>query len=207
MKTMHVLIATGLCAIVGCLGDDDGGGGAAGTSPPVLSWYRSCGSPVCGPGTDGPTGDPLCTTAQQESGSCDTRDVACDPGIGCQVRLLCTDQDPTMLTGGCPISRARYKQDIRYLTQAEQRALAGKLRALPLATYRYRGPSGERTQLGFVIEDVAPSPSVAGDHVDLYGFTSMAVATLQQQDAELRAVRAELAALRATVANLPRSCE
>ena len=179
------------------------GGGGTGGATDSLSWYRTCGAPVCGPGTDAPTGNPLCTATQQESTACAMRDAACDPGLGCRVRLLCTDQDPTKQPGGCPISSARYKHDIRYLTQAEQRALAEQLLDVPLATYRYRGTSSDRTQLGFVIEDVAPSPSVAGNHVDLYGYTSMAVATLKQQAQELRALRAELTALRERVDALP----
>ena len=56
--------------------------------------------------------------------------------------------------------------------------------------------------LGFIIDDVGPGPSVApnGQTVDLYGYTSMAVATLQVQAQEIAELKAELAALKAELA-------
>jgi hypothetical protein len=101
----------------------------------------------------------------------------------------------------CPISRRAAKRDIRYLDADDRRHLADQVLSLRLATYRYREPlPSAASHLGFVIDDVAgPSPSIAsdGDHVDLYGYTSMAVAAIQQQAAEIAALRAEVASLRA----------
>ena len=56
--------------------------------------------------------------------------------------------------------------------------------------YRYKdGP--ERQHLGFIIEDVEPSPSVDSQHdqVDLYGYTSMAIAALQEQHHEIESLK------------------
>jgi hypothetical protein len=68
-----------------------------------------------------------------------------------------------------------------------------------LATYRYRPEAGDPapTHLGFVIEDDPASPAVTPDrqHVDLYGYVSMAVATIQEQAREIDALRARVDAL------------
>lgn len=103
--------------------------------------------------------------------------------------------------GMCPISRREVKQEIRYLDPAELARLGEELLSTRLATYRYRGATGERRQLGFIIDDGAPAHGIAEDraHVDLYGYVSLAVATLQVQAAELERLRADLESLRAQV--------
>jgi hypothetical protein len=100
------------------------------------------------------------------------------------------------------VSRAKYKEHIHYIDAAERVRLAEKLLAVPLATYRYKGDS--RTNLGFIIEDIEPSVAVFAerDSVDLYGYTSMTVATLQTQAAQIEALQAELALLRAEMKKL-----
>lgn len=112
--------------------------------------------------------------------------------------------EPTCMNdGACPISRAKYKKDIAYLTEAEKRRLADDLMHVPLATYRYNSESeADRAHLGFIIEDVAPSPAVLanGERVDLYGYTSMSVAAVQLQAKEIAALRKELDALKAELA-------
>ncbi len=73
--------------------------------------------------------------------------------------------------------------------------------SIPLVRYRYKdGP--ERQHLGFIIEDVEPSPSVdsKNDQVDLYGYTSMAVAALQEQKHELDELRQEVKSLQSQLA-------
>ena len=69
----------------------------------------------------------------------------------------------------------------------------------PLASYQYNGPwaSGD-SHLGFIIDDVEPSPSVApnGETVDLYGYTTMAVAAVQEQAREIDQLEREVASLR-----------
>lgn len=71
---------------------------------------------------------------------------------------------------------------------------------LPLARFRYRGDLSAREQLGFIIEDVEATPGVDGDHVDLYGYTTMGVAAIQEQAARIEALERELHALRARLA-------
>jgi len=101
----------------------------------------------------------------------------------------------------CPISRARYKEDIRYLGPEDVQRLHDELMKFPLATYRYKGDAC-REHLGFIIEDVEPSLSVDApdDVVDLYGYTTMAVAALQAQAHELDALKREVAALKRELA-------
>lgn len=162
-----------------------------------LQYYLTCGAPVCGGWTD--KGIPLCTKAQQVGGACSKDGEVCDPKDACNALLKCTSSDPKQQPGGCPISKAKYKSDIRYVQADEAAALAERLLATRLATYRYtaQGPQGAR-HLGFIIDDDPRSPAVDAqrDMVDLYGYLSMAVATLQQQQAEIRALKAEVKALK-----------
>jgi len=101
--------------------------------------------------------------------------------------------------GECPISVRAAKTDIRYLDAAGLAALGDELLSTRLATYRYNGAASERRQLGFIIDDGAPAHGIAADarHVDLYGYVSLAVATLQTQAHELAELRRELDELRA----------
>jgi hypothetical protein len=121
--------------------------------------------------------------------------------------MRCMDGTWHTQFSGCPVSTRRAKEGIHYLDDGEIRALAAQTLATPLATYRYKlgGEGGER--LGFVIEDQpAGSPAVVAgkDRVDLYGYASMTVATLQVQAEEIAELRREVAELRAEVKK--RSC-
>jgi protein tyrosine phosphatase (PTP) superfamily phosphohydrolase (DUF442 family) len=74
---------------------------------------------------------------------------------------------------------------------------------MPLATWHYRAEDdAAREHLGFIIDDNPESPAVArtGEHVDLYGYTSMAVAAIQAQQKQIAALEAEVAALRKEMA-------
>jgi hypothetical protein len=124
----------------------------------------------------------------------------CDTGAACSGPLKCTTSDPTH-GGNCPISRAKYKTDIEYLSAEERSKLADDVQSIPLVRYRYKdGP--ERQHLGFIIEDVEPSPSVDSQHdrVDLYGYTSMAIADVQEQRREIDGLKAEVRQLRTELA-------
>jgi hypothetical protein len=82
-----------------------------------------------------------------------------------------------------------------------------EVRRMRLTTYRYRSePPGTRAHLGFIIDDVGSSPAVAADggHVDLYGYTSMAVGAIQAQQRRIDALEREVTALRAELARLRR---
>jgi len=162
-----------------------------------LSYFRTCGSPVCGVPDPDP-GIPECTT-QQEGGPCPEPGELCAiPGDDCNTRLLCALEDPTLQ--GCPISRARYKQNIEYLDATARRAVHDQVLQIPLARYEYAGSRADgRARLGFIIDDDPDSPAVlpGGERVDLYGLASMAVATLQVQAEQLRSLESRLEQLEA----------
>ena len=72
--------------------------------------------------------------------------------------------------------------------------------ALPLATYTYKDAlKGERPHLGFIIDGneglICVQP--ARNQVDVYGYTSMAVAALKVQQQQIEALKAQLKALEA----------
>jgi len=75
--------------------------------------------------------------------------------------------------------------------------LRDELMRFRLATYQYKGAPSER-HLGFIIDDIEPSAAVdpGRDMVNLYGYTSMAVAALQSQAREIAALKKEVARLR-----------
>jgi hypothetical protein len=101
--------------------------------------------------------------------------------------------------GGCPISRRESKDAIRYLTAEDRRRVHDELLAFHLATWEYRPPLADgKRHFGFVIDDVGSSPSVEpnGSVVDLYGYTSMAVAAFQEQAAQIDELKREVARLR-----------
>lgn len=176
-----------------------GGSGGATGSAGDLKWYATCGPPICRePSGSGGTasGQPPCTTTEKAGDMCTSTGTECDSGDACSGPLVCATSDPKH-GGSCPISRAKYKTDIEYLSAPERAKLADDIQSIPLVRYRYKdGP--EREHLGFIIEDVEPSPGVDSQHdqVDLYGYTSMAVAALQEQHREIEALKQEVRELR-----------
>ena len=195
-----VLLAAAV-ALAGCSSDDDGGQPDAG--PP--QWFTTCGDPACGGYMPTP-GATLCTD-QRVGQACGPLDSSCEiPGDDCNADLLCTTSDPAT---NCPISQARLKHGIDYLDGAEGGAAAAALLDLRLATYRYRDVRDDgRRHLGFVIDDLpAGSPAVhaGGRHVDLYGYTSMAVAALQTQAEHVQRMEARMAELEREVEALRQS--
>jgi hypothetical protein len=104
------------------------------------------------------------------------------------------------------MSSASAKRDIAYVdSEAAERLRLGVMN-VRLATYRYKADS-EGQHLGFIIEDMPPgSPAVLSsrDRVDLYGYTSMAIAAIQQQGREIAALKAEIERLRTRVAGRSR---
>lgn len=168
------------------------------SSSPSLQWYRTCGWPVCflDAGVyDAGVGS--CESQEVVGHTCPDAGLMCDPGLGCGVLLECAETDPTH-GGMCPISRRSAKQDIEYLTASEIQQEAKAVLAIPLARYRYLDePSSRAAHLGFIIDDVGPRECVdwSAKTVDLYGYTSMAVAALQAQEAEIQELRARLSEL------------
>jgi hypothetical protein len=119
---------------------------------------------------------------------------ACGPWLyeGCH-----TNSDSLECNG--PISRRDRKRDIHDLDDAERARIADEAMSIPLASYAYKSdPAAARRRLGFIIDD-QPDPSFAVDddrtHVDLYGYTSMLLATIQQQHEEVEALERRVDAL------------
>jgi hypothetical protein len=175
--------------------------------PAELRWYSTCGSPACG-GYQGPfDGVPECTD-EVEGEACASADARCDLVNDCDVLLACVTEDPTQQPGGCPISRRKFKRDIHYLDPAEREAAATQALSMGLSTWSYTwDPPGARARLGFIIDDHEGSQAVTadGDHVDLYGYTSLTLAAVQAEHARLDAQQAEIDALRAELAALKAS--
>ena len=197
---LWVLAALGAVAplwAASCSSGSGGGDGGSGGGSGALKWYSTCGDPVCGGHTPQP-GVPQCTT-ETVGAACATPGAQCDPVNDCNALLVCATSDPKQSPGGCPISRASYKHDIRYLDPAELQRIRDDVVAMPLATWRYNheGAAG-REHLGFLIDDVEGTPAVAesGDRVDLYGYTSMTVAAIQAQQQQIAALEREVKALR-----------
>lgn len=179
-----------------------------------LRWYMTCGDPICR-ADDKPFDDPNianCTT-QKLGGACNTDGELCDGVASCGAKYVCAASDPTQRPGGCPISRARFKEQVEYLTAEQRRDYRDRLLRVPLASYRYKHAPEAGPQLGFMIDDVEPSAAVSGDHVNMYGYLSMAVAAIQEQQQEIARLKRELAEQGATLRELsaPRaqrlSCE
>ncbi len=160
-----------------------------------LNYYVTCGNPVCGTQWQATPGIPLCTS-EKTGDSCSAAGTQCDPKLGCGQMLICASSDPKQK--GCPISKAQYKTEIQYLTPSDQDQLSNQLLQTRLASYRYTasGPQGRR-HLGFIIDDDPHSPAVdpERDMVDLYGYLSMAVATIQNQQRQIDQLQQQIKAL------------
>jgi hypothetical protein len=187
--------SAGSSASAGTTGADAGVAGRDGGS---LHWYTSCGHPVCG-ATPDPHDDPSIPNCSSErvGASCDDENQRCDGVTDCGATLICAKSDPTMGPSGCPRSRARFKEAIDYLGQQQLRRYHDQLLELPLASYRYKDAPSAGPQLGFVIEDIEPSVAVSGDHVNMYGYLSMAVAAIQVQQGQIAELQRELERLQA----------
>jgi hypothetical protein len=157
------------------------------------SWFFTCGDPVCG-GYSPPAGVPRCTS-EAAGLACPVEGARCDPADDCNRLLVCAERDPRV--GGCPISSRRFKRDVQYLTDAEREDCARQVGAIRLARYRYLG--SDEPRLGFMLEDDPPAASVdrGRDMVDLYGYSSLAVAALQVHERRIEALERELRELRA----------
>jgi len=171
---------------------------------PEPAWYATCGDPACG-GYAGPfEGVPVCTT-EAEGEPCADEGATCDLENDCNGRMVCSTSDPKADSGGCPVSRARHKRDIRYLDEEGLGAAAATAGAMRLATWSYRWePAGTPPHLGFLIDDAEGSAAVRadGERVDLYGYTSLVLAATQEQAGRLAAQEAQLAAQEARIREL-----
>jgi len=108
---------------------------------------------------------------------------ACTSGI-------CVDRDGGIVCVCEGISRRAFKRDIRYVDDALRAELAEEILATPLATYRYKDSCERR--LGFIIDDMPdPSFAIGSDrtHVDEYGYESLLLAAIQEQQKTLDGLR------------------
>lgn len=168
------------------------------------AWFPTCGDPAC-EGYTGPfDGVPLCDT-ERIGDPCEDEGATCDPESGCNALLVCAAEDPTDQAGGCPISLAKFKRDIEYLSPKDRASLAQDALSVRLARWSYRwDDAGAAPHLGFIIDDVGGGPMVTvdGGRVDLYGYTSLVLAGVQEQARELDAQNVRLAAQEAEIAAL-----
>jgi hypothetical protein len=153
------------------------------------TWHCFGGPTYC-PSPRPHVGDP-CTN---EGDSC-----AISPPAECdELTLTCRSGTWQMPNTTCPVSTARAKRDIAYLGPGEAARLRDGLLQVKLATYKYKG-TDPSTHLGFVIEDMpqgSPAVLASRERVDLYGYVSMAVAAIQEQQREIDDLRRELARCR-----------
>ena len=150
----------------------------------TLQWYMTCGDPVCSAPMDaGPEDAGTCPALGT---SCSTQGEICGTpsSANCGVVEECDDHDPR--SGGCPLSSRQFKDGIEYLDAMELTRLHDETLRLKLATYNYKPlVSDENSRhLGFIIEDDPLSYAVNHRHnrVDVYGYLSMVVATMQVQE-------------------------
>lgn len=108
--------------------------------------------------------------------------------------------------GACPISRVEHKHGLSAVSDDELIRLGDALLATPLYTWRY-DDAPEATRFGFLIDEDAPPFAVLpdGERVDLYGYTSLAVAALKRQAARIDALADRLEALERRLDGLPPS--
>ena len=177
-----VIACAGKSSTVGGAGDSGTSGGSSGTSG-----GSSSGGLVADCPTSPPSQGTACTQDQQvcQYGDCSDPSMRCENGAW-------HDQQQ-----GCPVSSREKKRDIRYLGEEDLAALRDRTLSTRLAQYQYT--SGDPSNhLGFIIEDDPESPAISRDHghVDLYSYTSMAVATLQMQSREISELRREVKELR-----------
>ena len=141
--------------------------------------------------------------------ACATPNLDCNYGQEpCQsTSFICESGTWHSKMNTCPVSTARLKKEIHYLSEAELRQISEDTQSLRLTTYRYK--DGDPAQhLGFIIEDAPDSHAVVQgrDRVDLYGYTSMTVATLQVQQKEVADLRREVETLRREMAEQRATC-
>jgi hypothetical protein len=147
---------------------------------------------------DAPNQTPGCPAARPNAGlACTSAGLFCDYGCENNASRKCTDGawTPASSFGGCPQSTAEVKERIRYLSETDRASVAEQTRAIKLSTWHYKDPAiATRERLGYILEDAPglPSSDMARKEVDLYGYTSMVLALAQEQDRELRELRAKV---------------
>lgn len=139
-----------------------------------------------------PPTDPACPTSPPNVGTaCTVEGKICAYGCSANGQRVCTGGLWAARPGNCPISTAAWKKDIEYLDDAQLQSLARDAQSLKLARWVYKTePTGTTPHVGIVVEDALGTPAVAPskDRVDLYGYTSMALAIAQTQQKQIEAL-------------------
>jgi hypothetical protein len=218
----------GAGACLACGGSASCPASAAGTDGVDCSGSAICavtggGTCWCGPGSIWPLGcGPRTWRCSAPAPGCDV--VPANPGTTCSSEGLlcrynnCGPKNARECIGGiwtfasagyCPVSTRRAKTDIEYLGPDELARVARDVQSMKLATWSYNVPGLDdgRRHLGIIIEDQPPA-SFAVDPkrsmVDLYGYTSMLVATVQAQGKAIAAHQIEIDMLTHEIADLRR---
>jgi hypothetical protein len=186
------------CPVFGrpCEALDAGHDAKAGDSGSKLQWYLTCGDPVCGEPSDAAVVD--AGTCPDVGTSCDALGQTCgvsNPKVNCGATLLCADHNPAV---ECAMSSRKFKNDIEYLGDRELQGLHDEALRMRLATYNYKGQFADPNpkHLGFIIEDDPQSLAVdrGHDRIDIYGYLSMVLATMQVQEQEIQKLEQQLGA-------------
>lgn len=186
-------------------GANDGGANDAGSgtcTPPGTA----CPPNGCPQGT-------VCLKRSQGPGSvdlgCTPLHPSCNGVASCACMAQCFCHMPDMCSQGSgvdalfcssgAISRRAFKAEVTYVQDEERRELARETLDIPLATYRYKSEEpGHKRHLGFIIDDQpVASRAVQEDrvHVDEYGYTSMLLATVQEQQRQIDLLTKKVEAL------------
>jgi len=167
-----------------------------------LFWFEACGPPVtpeCGTcGTMCPTGTNRGDRCRVDQATCTVLTPGLDPSRKCCSPMICAAEAPII----CPRSKRDKKTQITYVSQKEKSDHYKSIMDMKLATYLYKDESSNaKKHLGFIIDDIpsqetSPAISASGQTVDLYGFVSMLVSTVQQQDQQIKNLQQEVSMLR-----------
>ena len=184
------------------------------TSPGEICGYGttscacSCG-PLCGPGSTGywnchaaTTGCPA--TPANAGTACPTSGATCTYQCGDGGARQCKDGLWITANGGPgPVSTRKVKDGIAYLDAAETDRIAREVQSMKLASWVYKGALADgRTHMGIVLEDQAPGSYAVdprSNMVDLYGYSSMLLATAQSQQRQIEQQKKEIDALRGEI--------
>ncbi len=156
------------------------------------------------------SGPHYCTLPRPRIGAACTNEgdsCALDAPAECgQTVVECRTGVWNLTNSSCSASSASVKRDITYVDQDEAERLRDELLSVRLATYRYK-VGDESAHLGFIIEDMprgSPAVLASRDRVDLYGYVSMTVATVQKQQKELDLLKREVERLAKENASMKR---
>ena len=164
-----------------------------------LQWYETCGDPVCQENGHRETELVPCD-GQAPGQPCAEPGTQCDPVNDCNSHYVCTTVDPRGTEFGCPISRAEFKSNIHYVTLEERARLANEILGFRIATWQYiENPGPQR--LGFIIEDHEPSAAIRSERnqVDTYAYSTMILAAVQEQQAQILALQQQVRQLQDSV--------